>query len=69
MSASHVTSPNRRDVATHGQGFRRHVLAEANAAIARYNDAERRVARRRGFEFVPRKPIHPTKKGPGRGTW
>lgn len=58
-----------RDVATQGYGYKRWKLQALNAAIARYNEAARRVARRRDVEFTPRKSIHPTKKGPGRGTW
>jgi hypothetical protein len=55
-----------RDVATHGYGFVRSVLHRANVAIADYNARE---ARRFGHLFVPRRLIHPTKIGPGRGTW
>jgi len=58
-----------RDVATHGQGFVRHVLHDANVQIARYNKAMRQLAVRKRRKFTPRKQIHPTKKGPGRGTW
>lgn len=58
-----------RDVATQGYGFVRHVLHDANVQIVRYNEAMRRIAAKKRLTFVPRKPIHPTKKGPGRGTW
>lgn len=51
-----------RDVATHGQGFVRSVLARANRAITEMNN-ERPYGARPFFH------IHPTKSGPGRGTW
>jgi hypothetical protein len=55
-----------RDVATQGYGYVRSVLHRANVRIAAYNARE---AKRRRHLFTPWRLIHPTKKGPGRGTW